>query len=181
MNQHSFQAISAMVNSFPNQSAAEKRALLLTFEVGLGGVPEVAISETARRFLADEIPGRNPAFPPSVAEFVQAARRVPISRPSLPSPEPERQMDHAAKARMRLKMPLYRHAQECGLMDDLDRANRAGVRAMMTLAERWGVPVPELLDMPEAEAERQWEVARSHAWADIRRNPPPFMRRMGRG
>jgi hypothetical protein len=178
MNQSSFQAITAMVNSFPQASAAERKALLLTFEKGLGGVPDRAISETAMGFIRNEIPHQSATFAPSVAEFVQAARRVPIERVSLPKPERELSVDDAAKARLRLKMPMYRHAAECNLMPQLDAANRAGFSAMIALADRWGVPIPEeLLALPGDVAERQWEEARRMAWIEVERNPPPFLRR----
>jgi hypothetical protein len=177
MNQHSFQAISAMVNAFP-QSSAEKKALLLTYEKGLGGVPDRAISETAIRFIRNEIPHQSPTFAPSVAEFVQAARRVPIERVMLPKPERQREIDPGERARMRLKMPMYNHATRCGLMAGLDAANKAGFSAMISLAHKWGVPIPEeLLSMPGDDAERQWADARRRAWVEIERNPPPFLRR----
>ncbi|HKY87631.1 MAG TPA: hypothetical protein VJL90_12785 [Pseudorhodoplanes sp.] len=154
----------------------------MTFEKGLGGVPDRVISETAKRFISNEIPGQSATFAPSVAEFVKAARSIPTDTlPRLPKPEPERQLSPAAKARMRLKMPMFQHANECGLMDQLDAANKAGFSAMAELAGKWGVPVPEeLLSLPPVEAERQWANARNQAWADIHRNPPPFMRRQPR-
>jgi hypothetical protein len=178
MNQSSFQAITAMVNSFPQASAAERKALLLTYEKALGGVPDQAISRTAAAFIRNEIPHQSATFAPSVAEFVQAARRVPIERISLPKPEREYSIDDAAKARLRLKMPMYRYATECNLMPELDAANRSGFSAMIALADRWGVEIPEeLLTMPGDVAERQWDEARRMAWVEVERNLPPFLKR----
>jgi hypothetical protein len=166
-----------MLNSFP-QGSGDPDALIATFEKATAHIDNRAITEAARRFTVGEVKGANPSFAPSVAEFMQECRRVPIERPSLPAPERELSLDAAAKARMRLKIPMYRHATECNLMPQLDAANRAGFSSVIALADRWSIEIPaELLDMPPAEAERQWEAARRQAWTDIERNPPPFLRR----
>jgi hypothetical protein len=178
MNQNSFTAISAMLNAFPQSAAADTQGLLLTYSQALTGVPDQAIAETVRRFVTSQVPGQSATFAPSVAEFVQAARRVPIERVSLPKPERELSIDEAAKARLRLKMPMYRHATECNLMPQLDAANRSGFSAMIALADRWGVEIPaELLALPGNVAERQWDEARRMAWVEVERNPPPFLKR----
>ena len=79
---------------------------------------------------------------------------------------------------MRLKSPMFAYANRSGLMDQLDTANKAGFSAMISLAHKWGVPIPEeLLSMPGDDAERQWADARRRAWVEIERNPPPFLRR----
>jgi hypothetical protein len=150
----------------------------LTYSQALTGVPDQAIAETVRRFVTSQVPGQSATFAPSVAEFVREARRVPIDRVSLPKPERELSVDDAAKARLRLKMPMYRYATECNLMPQLDAANRAGFSAMIALADRWGIPIPEeLLALPGDVAERQWDEARRMAWIEIERNPPPFLRK----
>src|SRR6185312_3388420 len=114
--------------------------------------------------------------PPELAKIVRTAvvvQRVPPQRQIAPT----QTMPAGERARMRLKMPMLQHARATGRTDELARANREGFAAMVALATSWGVPVPEeLFAIPDEEAERQWHTARSRAWADIERNPPPFMR-----
>jgi hypothetical protein len=177
MDQRTYLEVAAMLNSFP-QGSADPDVLIATFEKATAHVDNRAIAEAARRFTCGEVKTANPTFAPSVAEFVQECRRVPIERPSLPKPERELSVDDAAKARLRLKMPMYRYATECNLMPQLDAANRSGFSAMIALADRWGVPIPEeLLALPGDVAERQWDEARRMAWVEVERNPPPFLKR----
>ena len=166
-----------MLNSFP-QGSADPDVLIATFEKATAHIGSAAISEAARRFTCGEVKGANLTFAPSVAEFVQECKRVPTEHVRLPKPAPQRRMPDAERLRMRLKMPMYNHATRCGLMDQLDAANKAGFSAMISLAHKWGVPIPEeLLSMPGDDAELQWADARRRAWVKIERNPRPFLRR----
>lgn len=72
MNQKSYQALTAMLNAFP-QSSADIRALLLTYEQALTGIGDRAIEDVARRFIAGDVSGQNTTFAPSIAEFKKAA------------------------------------------------------------------------------------------------------------
>lgn len=74
MNQAAHQALTMMLNAFP-QGGQDYRLLLLTFEEDLTGISNQAIVEAAQRYRRNEIPGQNETFAPSVAEFVTAARR----------------------------------------------------------------------------------------------------------
>lgn len=181
MNQLAYQEITKMINGFP-QSAKNVTALLLTYEEDLQGISDQAICETAQRYRRNEIPEQNKTFAPSIAEFVDAARKqiefIAIrERPRLPDRRgyvPGNQELPGARERMRLKMPLYQYANELHLMDELDAANREGFGAMVNLATKWGIEIPqELLDRPDAEDE--WYRARNRSWSEIERNPPPFM------
>lgn len=63
-------------------------------------------------------------------------------------------------------------------MAELDRANREGFGAMIALATKWGIPIPEeLFSIHDDEAEKQWRTAHNRAWSEIERDPPPFMSR----
>lgn len=90
MNQNSFAAITALINAFP-QSAADSRALLLTFDRALTAVSDPAINEAVDRFIVGDVQGQSKTFAPSVAEFVTEARKRQEyldlkSRPRLPAP-----------------------------------------------------------------------------------------------
>lgn len=183
MNQLAYQEIAKMINAFP-QSAKNIEALLLTYDEDLQGISDQAICETAQRFRRNEIPDQNKTFAPSIAEFVDASRKqvehISIrDRPRLPEPRgyvPGNQELPGANERMRLKMPMYAYAERRGLMNELAQANKAGFGAMVVLATNWGIAIPqELLDRPEAEDE--WRRAHNRAWAEIDRNPPPFLRK----
>jgi hypothetical protein len=91
MNQNSFQAITAMLNGFPQSQTADKRALLLTFERALTEVGDPAIARAADRFSSNDVTGQSKTFAPAVAEFVDEARRCQEyldikARPRLPAP-----------------------------------------------------------------------------------------------
>lgn len=158
----------------------------MSFEQVLGDVSDAAIQEAALRFRRGEVPGQNKAFAPSSAEFNDEAKRLhdllPYrDRPKIPAPrrEPAPVQTPAERARMRLKMPMLRHAfRSREMMSALDRANRSGFGAMVVLSRDWGIPIPdELLSIPDDQAEQEWRTARNRAWAEIERNPPPFLRR----
>lgn len=172
-----------MLNAFP-QSSADLRGLLLTYDEDTIGIPDAAIVEAAQRFRTGLVDGQKLDYAPSTALFCTEARRIATmlpfrGRPALPAPDkPERQKTPGEEARLRLKVPMWQHAYACGLMDELAEANRAGMGAMIVLATKWGIAIPEaLLAIPEDEAERQWSIARNRAWVEIERNPPPFLRR----
>lgn len=66
-----------------------------TYEAVLGDVSAAAITETAQRFVSGSINGQSKTFAPSVAEFVDAAKRqdeiIEIrNQPRLPAPRPYR-------------------------------------------------------------------------------------------
>lgn len=158
-----------------------------TYSAVLRDINSQAIIEAAQRFVTGEVSGQSKTFSPSVAEFCTEARRMadllPFrNRPALPAPaKTERHVTPTEGARMRLKMPMWRYAFEHGLINQLAEANRTGMAAMVVLATNWGIPVPEaLFAIPDDEAERQWQLARNRAWAEIERNPPPFLRRQRR-
>lgn len=92
MNQAAHIEITKMLNGFP-QMARNTTALLLTYEEDLEGISDQAICETARRFRRNKIDGQSTEFGPSIAAFVEAARRLDEiysrrSRPALPGPVP---------------------------------------------------------------------------------------------
>lgn len=146
----------------------------------LQGFTIEAIAAGIRKFLRGECDGVNPKFcphPPELAQIVRTAvipqwipqeRRVAPYRASVPG----------KRDRMRLKMPMWQAAfPSPERLAALAKANAEGFGAMVVLAAQWGVPVPqELLELPEHEAERQWRHARNQAWAEIERNPPPYLR-----
>lgn len=186
MNQESYQALTKMLNAFPKQSA-DLRALLLTYDEDTTGIPDAAIVEAAQRFRTGLVDGQKLDYAPSTALFYTEARRIASllphrGRQALPAPpKPERHKTQSETARLRLKVPMWQYAYERGLMDKLDRANRQSFAAMVALATEWGIAIPdELFAIPEDEAERQWSVARNRAWAEIERNPPPYLRRQAR-
>lgn len=187
MEQKAFLAITAMLNSFPQQGATDGETLLKTYSAVLRDTGSQAIIEASQRFVTGEVAGQSKTFSPSVAEFYTEVRRIDEllpyrNRPALPSPaKTERQMSASEGQRMRLKVPMWRYAFEHGLINQLAEANRTGMAAMIVLATNWGIPVPEaLFAIPDDEAERQWQLARNRAWAEIERNPPPFLRRQRR-
>lgn len=171
-----------MLNGFP-QGSSDPDVLVASIERATADVSNEAISEAAQRFTSGIVTGQHKTFAPSVAEFCIEARRmaelIPLrGRVSLPAPTRyQPQPVPNERARMRLKMPMYTFATAMGRMDELAVANKAGMNAMIALAMSWGIDTPpELLDIPDAEAESQWRTARNRAWAEIERNPPPFMR-----
>lgn len=146
----------------------------------LNGFTIDAIAAGVTKFLRGECEGVNPKFCPHPPELAQIVRTVVIpSRVPAPAKQPRIAVDPVPgeRERMRLKMPMWRHAFECGRMDELDAANRAGFGAMVVLATKWGIPVPEELLFDEARTENEWRIAGNRARARMEANPPPFMRR----
>ena len=75
MDQKAFLAITAMLNSFPQQAATDSETLLKTYSAVLRDISSQAVTETAQHFICGEVNGQSRTFAPSVAE-VQAARKV---------------------------------------------------------------------------------------------------------
>lgn len=140
-----------------------------------------AIAAGIQKFLRGECDGVNPRYcphPPELAQIVRTAvvpSRIPAER-QVPKFEPPPLPN--ARLRMRLKFPMWRAAVGSKeRMDELAVANAEGFAAMVALAAKWGVPVPdEFNDIPEEELERQWHQARRIVLAEIERNPPPYLR-----
>lgn len=146
-----------MLNAFP-QSAADIRGLLLTFDQALTGVTDQAITEAAGRFIAGDVAGQSPRFAPSVAEFVQEARRVDAllpyrNRSALPRPSRDREYDPCfrrddLKTRIRMGFKMAVLSASFGVKNGADmvaEANGRGLEDLIALGQRWGVPVPEEL------------------------------------
>lgn len=148
MNQQAYQALTKMVNAFP-QSAADLRGLLLTYEEDTTGIHDQAIIDAAGRFRRGEVAGHNNTFAPSIAEFCVEARRTPVAAyRSLPSPyrEPFKHDDKPTRIRMGFKMSVL--SAGLGIAGGPDRvaeANRRGLEDLIALGQEWGVPVPDEL------------------------------------
>jgi hypothetical protein len=146
----------------------------------LQGFTIEAIAAGILKFLRGECEGVNPKYcphPPELAQIVRTAvvpNRIPQERRIVH----HTQLLPGEKARLRLKVPLWQAAENNpDRLNELARANAAGFGAMVVLASKWRVPVPqELLDMPEDQAEREWHRARNNALAAIEADPPPYMR-----
>lgn len=147
----------------------------------LNGFTIEAIAAGVTKFLRGECEGVNPKFcphPPELAQIVRSA--VVQSRVSQAVETIKRvhvQEVPGERERMRFKMPMWRHAFECGRMEELDAANRAGFEAMVVLAQKWGVPIPEELLVDVDRTQADWRIAGNRARAAMEANPPPFMRR----
>lgn len=151
MNQNSYQAITAMINAFP-QSAVNLKALLLTFEQVLSGVSDQSITETATRFCSGLVEGQSRTFAPSVAEFSTEARRwdglMPYrNRAALPKPsrDPWTPQPKENRVRMGFKMSVLSAGISLGQVERVAEANNRGLDDMIALGQLWGVPVPEEL------------------------------------
>jgi hypothetical protein len=153
MDQKAFLAITAMLNSFPQQAATDSETLLRTYSAVLRDVSSQAITETAQRFISGDAPDQSRTFAPSVAEFVQEARRwaslIPYrDRPALPAPvrsQPHRFDDEQTRIRMGFKMNVLSAAIGLKAVDRVAEANRRGLEDMIALGQEFGVPVPEEL------------------------------------
>lgn len=76
MDQKAFLAISAMVNSFPQQGAQDSETLLRTYQALLRDCDSSVIAEAAERFMRGRVDGQSKTFCPSVAEFVTETDRI---------------------------------------------------------------------------------------------------------
>lgn len=152
MNQNSYQALTMMLNAFP-QSAADLRGLLLTYDQALTGVSDQATCEAAQRFVTGDVKDQSRTFAPSVAEFVQEARRIAElipyrDRVGLPAPanyRPHRFDDEKTRIRMGFKMKVLSAGIAMSTVDRVAEANKRGLDDMMALGQEWGVPVPDEL------------------------------------
>lgn len=145
MNQKSYQAITTMLNSFP-QSSSDLRALLLTYERALEGVSDQAIERAAGNYISGKVSGQNTTFPPSVAEFCVEARRTPylVVKPA-GGYLPHRYDDEKTRVRMGFKMNVLSAGLAMGKADEVAEANNGGLSDIMALGQKWGVPIPEEL------------------------------------
>lgn len=75
MNQAAHIEMAKMLNGFPQSRSTNIEALLLTYEEDLTGISDQAIIETAQRYRRNEIPNQSKEFAPSIAGFVDAAKR----------------------------------------------------------------------------------------------------------
>lgn len=171
-------SLQMLFDALPFQRGAKSDNVAMAYIEALSGTTVDALHAGIRKFLRGECQDINPRYvptPPELARIVRSAvvqNRVPEERRIAPF----RSAGEGERARMRLKVPMLNYAFERGLVDRLDRANREGFGAMVALATDWGIPIPdELLAIPDDEAERQWHLARNRAWAEIERNPPPFL------
>lgn len=171
------EALQILFDALPFQRGSSDNVAMAYIEA-INGTSLGSLQAGIRKFLRGECQDVNPRYvptPPELARIVRTAvvpERVPEERRIAPF----RPASDGERARMKLKMPMWSYAFERGLIDRLDRANREGFGAMVALATDWGVKIPdELLAIPEGEAERQWNLARNRAWAEIERNPPPFL------
>jgi hypothetical protein len=146
----------------------------------LNGFTIEAISHGIMKFLRGECEGVNPKFcphPPELAQIVRAVV-VPGRTPQQQQlPKPETRWIPGERERMRLKMPMWRYAFSAGLMDELDAANKAGFGAVVVLADKWHIQVPEELLADSDRTERDWRIAGNRARAAMEASPPPFMKR----
>lgn len=177
-------ALQVLFDALPFQRGAKTDNVAAAYLESLRGLSAEAINAGVRKFLRGECEGVSPRFVPTPPELAQIVRKtvVPSRVPEERRIAPFRPAVAGERERLRLKMPMWQAAfPSPERLDGLAKANAEGFGAMVVLASQWGVPVPqELLDMPEAEAERQWRHARNQAWAEIERNPPPFMQRGNR-
>lgn len=151
------------------------------YHLALRGFTPDAIAEGIAKFLRGECQDVNPKFCPHPPELAQIVRTAVVQHRVTRTVETIKQIHVEPVAgerdRMRLKMPMWRYAFAAGLMDELDAANRAGFGAVVVLAHKWGIPVPEELLADEAKTEYEWRVIGNRARAAMEANPPPFMRR----
>lgn len=174
------EALQVLFDSMRFPPGVDEKRAIFGYMTALNGFSVEAIEAGIRKFLRGECEGVNPKYcphPPELAFIVRTAvvpERVFVKQLA----PPERpQWGAGERDRMRLKMPMWRHAFECGRVDELDTANRAGFGAMVVLAGKWGIPIPDELLADEGKTEREWRLAGNRARAAIEANPPPFMRR----
>lgn len=139
MNQQSYQAITTMLNAFP-QSAADIRGLLLTYDQALSGVSDQAIKATALRFIAGEISGQSKTFAPSIAEFTQEAKRIADlqsyqSRPKLTAPY--RPRSHLAPYEIKAEQLRQKYADREILHTDVSYDQWRAMRDKLPFGHTW--------------------------------------------
>lgn len=172
-------SLQMLFDALPFQRGAKSDNVAMAYIEALSGTTVDALHAGIRKFLRGECQDINPRYvptPPELARIVRGAvvqNRVPEERRIAPF----RHSTEGERDRMKLKFPMLQYAWGSpALMDKLANANRDGFGAMVALATDWGVKIPEeLLTIPDDEAERRWHLARNRAWAEIERNPPPFL------
>lgn len=176
-------ALQMLFNSMRFPPGVDASKAIDGYHLALRGFTAEAIAAGIAKFLRGECDGVSLKYCPHPPELADIIRTVVVPAwtavPALPSPDPEPPVA-GERERMRFKMPMWRHAFECGLMDELDAANRAGFGAMVVLAQKWGMQIPEELLANEKVTEREWCLAGNRARAAMEANPPPFMRRVER-
>ncbi|MBN7759483.1 hypothetical protein JYP46_21900 [Nitratireductor aquimarinus] len=177
-------ALQLLFDALPFQRGSNGENVAAAYIEALRGVSLDAIKAGISRFLRGEVEGINMRFVPTPPELARIVRTtsVPTRIPPQRQIPPRVSMDEMARARMRLKMPLFSAAQKAGpqALDELAAAIPS-FKAMCDLAYRWGVPVPDILARrPLPEVEDQWRRAHHEAQAEIERNPPPYLRAMRR-
>lgn len=163
----------------PFQRGVNPDNAAILYVEALRGFTAAGIRAGITKFIQGECEDVSLRFIPTPPELAKIVRTVivPSRIPEDRRIAPFRHSSHGERDRMRLKMPMYNYAFSNGLMDDLNKANREGMGAMIVLATKWGIAIPpELLSIPDDEAEHQWHVARNRALAEIDRNPPPYRR-----
>lgn len=173
------EALQVLFDSMRFPPGVDEKRAIFGYMTALSGFTVEAIEAGIRKFLRGECEGVNPKYcphPPELAHIVRTA--VVPGRAHQPAlPKPEHNWLPGERERMRLKMPMWRYAFAAGLMDQLDAANRQGFGAMVVLANKWGVKIPDELLQDEERTEREWRVAGNRARAAMEASPPPFMRR----
>ncbi len=171
------EALKILFNALPFQRGTDPELVVVAYAEALRGVSLDGIKAGISKFLRGECENVNHRFVPTPPELARIVRTtiVPFRVPEARRIEPFRYSSEGGRARMRLKMPMFSHAfPSQSMINELARANAAGLEAMMVLAGKWGIPIPdELNDQTEAD----WRRARIQALADIHRNPPPYARR----
>lgn len=151
MDQKAFFAVTAMLNSFP-QGGGNPDVTMRTYEEALRDVTSQAIIEAAQRFTCGDVCSQSKTFAPSIAEFVQEARRIAQLLPyrgkqALPPPTTDCTFlrdDKPTRIRMGFKMSVLSASND--IKDGADmvaEAEKSGLEHMIELGRRWGVPVPE--------------------------------------
>lgn len=171
------EALKVLFNALPFQRGTDPATVVMAYVEALRGATLGSIKAGVSKFLRGECEGASPRYvptPPELARIVRTAI-VPGLVPEQRRIAPFRYSSEGERARMRLKMPMFRHAFGSQyLMDQLATANAAGVDAMIILANDWGIAIPEEL---HGQTNEMWQRARNQALSDIYRDPPPYMRR----
>ena len=125
---------------------------MLFRSAALRDVTSQAVIEAAQRFTCGDVRDQSRTFAPSVAEFVQEARRIADlipyrGRQMLPAPvhRPHRYDDAGTRVRMGFKMQVLSAAIALKAVDRVKEANERGLEDMVALGQEFGVPVPEEL------------------------------------
>lgn len=159
----------------PFQRGVSADNVAMAYVEALHGASIDAIKAGIRKFLRGECESVSPKFVPTPPELARIVRTtiVPGRVPEARRIAPFRYSSDGERARMMLKVPMFRHAfPNPAMLAELDEANRAGMDAMILLAGRWGVAIPDELS---SQTDADWRRAHNQAQAEISRNPPPYM------